>query len=386
MLHSSFIALFQHINQQLKEQPDHELVMYFDDLERFHCSQCGRCCQRPWSIGVDQTYYQQWSDYWEQHEQERFHGAMRVQPESSFYATLKRHPLTGHCIFLEPDNACYIQRSLGAQAQPMVCQQYPRSWSRPHGSQMTFHLLESCYDAPLLLLGSNHLKWRLQPQETGVAAQDIALDNSHALTPTAYHLWLGWMMDQLLYPVQGCLAALKHVGDGLRALSHSEQSTIQEDNVLVLLQNSSVHALNQQGDKRWQNKIALLLGLPDEWQSQVKSLSLAEQRLLAAFIQGYALRRLIVYGQWHAQLLNMIQTYVCFALCVLIFQFGVLQILWQRPQLLTVELLRDVLNYQEPKLFHHQGWLDHMGLMQWNASTGLEEAQHMMGFDLTQGS
>lgn len=385
---TSFVALFQSLNQQLRERPTDELVLYFDDVEHFSCSQCGHCCQRPWLVGIDQAYYDRWVRYWNQHPDARFHGALRVQPLASFYATLKRAPQNGHCIFLEPDNACYIQRHLGAEAQPILCQQYPRAWARRHTGQVTLHLLESCYSAPLLLFGSHSIKWGWRPREADVTAKShIELTATHQLTPAAFHLWQGWLLDQLSAPKAGISNALQRVIQGLGVLASQSVPVLDEPLLLNLLGEIPVSwPVDSQQQQLWQQQAAAMWGLPPDWQQVPAGWSVVERRLVAEWLQSYALRRLVVYGQWSEQPLTLVQEYTWLALGLLLLQLGLVQQQWQSNQpVLTPALLRDVLNQQEIKLFHSPGGINQMGLLEWDVATCLQDATSILGVDLTQG-
>jgi Fe-S-cluster containining protein len=103
-----------------------------DDAQRFTCSQCGRCCRRPWEIvvtpgeaeiyrkaGIARTYRER---------PDGPEGAAR-DPFEPIPGTLRFHRIRkrsdGACGFLSPENRCRIHEELGGRRKPLTCRMFP---------------------------------------------------------------------------------------------------------------------------------------------------------------------------------------------------------------------------------------------------------------------
>jgi Fe-S-cluster containining protein len=101
----------------------------------FNCSTCGDCC-RGWDVHVDLASHQAISDALSRRPGGITAAEAFVVPahrEPHVHAHLRRRP-DGACIFLEPDNLCYLHRHFGPEVKPPTCRTYPfRPVLRPMG-------------------------------------------------------------------------------------------------------------------------------------------------------------------------------------------------------------------------------------------------------------
>lgn len=109
------------------------MKLRFDREQRFTCSQCGRCCRRPWEIVVTASEV----ELYENNDAARWYREADEAPEGTakdpFEATplglrkflrIRKRP-DGACGFLSPDNRCRIHEELGEQRKPLTCRMFP---------------------------------------------------------------------------------------------------------------------------------------------------------------------------------------------------------------------------------------------------------------------
>lgn len=107
-------------------------ALRFDDAQRFTCSQCGRCCRRPWEIVVTPSE----AESYRKRGVQRFYRARAGGPEGSdrdpfelipgtrgFHRIRKRDD--GACGFLSPENRCRLHEELGGPRKPLTCRMFP---------------------------------------------------------------------------------------------------------------------------------------------------------------------------------------------------------------------------------------------------------------------
>jgi Fe-S-cluster containining protein len=104
----------------------------FDPEQRFTCSQCGRCCRRPWEIALTpmeaETYRKAGAAAWYRETQEGPEGTYRdpfepIPGQLRFHRIRKRSD--GACGFLSPQNRCRIHEELGGSRKPLTCRMFP---------------------------------------------------------------------------------------------------------------------------------------------------------------------------------------------------------------------------------------------------------------------
>jgi Fe-S-cluster containining protein len=108
------------------------IALRLDPGQRFTCSQCGRCCRRPWEIVVTrsetETYRQAQAARWYRETEGGPEGTDRdpFEPLPShlpFHRIRKRDD--GACGFLSPRNRCRIHEELGGARKPLTCRMFP---------------------------------------------------------------------------------------------------------------------------------------------------------------------------------------------------------------------------------------------------------------------
>lgn len=136
--------------QELQKNPHAVLMIESASLHQFSCSQCGECCRLPWTISLTQDYYQQWYSIFDQHPSGRFKEPFTILPEANpdAYADMRRKPKSAECIFLEPDQSCFIHQHYGEAALSSVCKKYPRVIKDIQQLFASRTLLNSCRETP----------------------------------------------------------------------------------------------------------------------------------------------------------------------------------------------------------------------------------------------
>lgn len=165
----------------------------------FQCTQCGDCCTSAWRIHLPEAYYKKWYAFFDEDPSGRFRQPFVTHPSPTAeqYADIRR--LTNHrCIFLEPDNSCYIHRHHGEEALSEICRSYPRGHKRVQNLFSTRVLLESCEAVPDVLAAHKGLFYAWVK-----AAPYYHIDSHNFNVPDhlpAYQnfLWLGLAFDLLL--------------------------------------------------------------------------------------------------------------------------------------------------------------------------------------------
>jgi Fe-S-cluster containining protein len=103
-----------------------------DPEQRFTCSQCGRCCRRPWEIVVTpaeaESYRKRQAQAWYRELAEGAEGTERdpfepIPGTRGFHRIRKRDD--GACGFLSPQNRCRLHEELGGARKPLTCRMFP---------------------------------------------------------------------------------------------------------------------------------------------------------------------------------------------------------------------------------------------------------------------
>ncbi len=187
---------------QSPEFSDKVLHVESGAYENFACTLCGDCCNSPWKISLHQSYYEEWFDFFNTHENPRFHEPFvkRKKPTESDYADMRRVEGTHRCIFLEPDNSCYIHAHHGEEALSSVCREYPRGHKRIQDMLSSRILLGSCEAVVDVWNQPQHFfyEWVDRSPEKKVHAKNFQLP-FHLRVPQHF-LWVGLCLDVLSAP------------------------------------------------------------------------------------------------------------------------------------------------------------------------------------------
>lgn len=103
-----------------------------DPEQRFTCSQCGRCCRRPWQIVVTPAE----AETYRKRGAARFYRERALGPEGAARDPFELLPGTrgfqrirkrddGACGFLSPENRCRLHEELGGARKPLSCRMFP---------------------------------------------------------------------------------------------------------------------------------------------------------------------------------------------------------------------------------------------------------------------
>ena len=105
------------------------LFIYLDIVEKFSCSQCGRCCRNDWLVTVDEAGYRRNRELFAKlSRDEEFRQAfIPLQGEADYgeYARIAKRA-SGGCWFLTDNHLCRLQQWAGHAHLDTVCQWFPR--------------------------------------------------------------------------------------------------------------------------------------------------------------------------------------------------------------------------------------------------------------------
>jgi Fe-S-cluster containining protein len=189
-------ALIQHPN--FKTEVLHVERTAFD---HFQCTQCGDCCTSAWGIHLSQRYHTEWYSFFDQHPSGRFRQPFILNPvpTAAHYADIRR--LDNHrCLFLEPDNSCYIHRHHGEEALSEVCRLYPRGHKRVQNFFSTRLLVDSCEAVPDVLAAHPGLQYGWLPRDPHQHLDSQNFNVAKHLPADQNFLWLGLGFDVLAAP------------------------------------------------------------------------------------------------------------------------------------------------------------------------------------------
>jgi Fe-S-cluster containining protein len=176
-----YFHAMQRLLERWPEHPESYLMLTGAESSRFSCSGCGACCRKSWRIPVSQTYYDQWYTHFHEHPSGRFSQPfVRFDnPGGKMFADIQRQADGISCIFLQPDQRCFIHEHYGAEALPDVCQIYPRQEIRLspyHGAQL---MRGTCEDILPIWLEDETLYARFVPHPFPTSARpEIAVRRS----------------------------------------------------------------------------------------------------------------------------------------------------------------------------------------------------------------
>ncbi len=191
---------FDHLHQLTQDPRFTQDVLHVEptSFTQFQCTQCGDCCTSSWGIHLSQSYYHTWYDTFDKHPSGRFKTPFvrydNATPE--VYASMRRDA-QNRCIFLEPDNSCYIHAHHGEEALSFVCRVYPRGHKTLQNFFSTRVLLESCEAVPDTL--AQHPGFQFAWRSPNPAYQTNAHNfyQPDHLQAHCNFLWLGLSFDVL---------------------------------------------------------------------------------------------------------------------------------------------------------------------------------------------
>lgn len=108
------------------------MALRVDAEQRFTCSQCGRCCRRPWEIVITpsevESYRKRRAQQWYRERADGAEGSERdpfelIPGTRGFHRIKKRDD--GACGFLSPQNRCRLHEELGGLRKPLTCRMFP---------------------------------------------------------------------------------------------------------------------------------------------------------------------------------------------------------------------------------------------------------------------
>lgn len=195
---------FEHLHRltsELNQQPWKVVMLESESYSQFACTQCGECCKTPWSIHVTKDYYEHWYPILDAHPSGRFKQPFNLvsEPGEHVYGDVRRKPGTSECIFLEPDQTCFIHATYGAEALSPVCRKYPRLIKDMGNLYASRQLLHSCQAVPDFNRRFPGTLYRiLDLYALGFAANMQPVPDYP--NRQANYLWLGMAMDLLDAP------------------------------------------------------------------------------------------------------------------------------------------------------------------------------------------
>ncbi len=93
------------------------------NYEQSPCEICGKCCSTDWKVELDADEFLRYKGFFEESELPR--ELQEVKDGSG--VSYKLLPVDGKCIFLKPDNKCYIHGKHGPEAKSRTCRFFPLS-------------------------------------------------------------------------------------------------------------------------------------------------------------------------------------------------------------------------------------------------------------------
>lgn len=199
--YKTYTEFFEAINQYLKNNEDLRARIRFHDFEAFSCSQCGVCCERPWTIVVDKAYFDKYFNVFDSHPSGRFKKPFvkLSGAKTKFYGNIRRKEGSNECVFLEKDKTCFIHRHYGEDFLLPICRQYPRldGFSARHLEIQA--LQASCQSVPQLWWQNKHLSCSFH--EMKPHRRSIYMTSPHQTVDIyGFHYWLGFALDYLNRP------------------------------------------------------------------------------------------------------------------------------------------------------------------------------------------
>jgi Fe-S-cluster containining protein len=125
-------------------------------VDQFKClaGDCpASCCRGNWDIDVDTGTLQRWASLSDTEGRAQLVDSIWEKPSRGAPVQVLKKSAEGHCVHLDADNLCTIQRSLGEHMLPQTCRTYPRVLHERNGVNVTA-ATPSCPEiARLVVLG-----------------------------------------------------------------------------------------------------------------------------------------------------------------------------------------------------------------------------------------
>lgn len=200
-LEAPYFEHMRRITRQLRAQPTLLLELESESFGEFACTKCGECCLLPWQIHISKEYYDAWSGVFAAHPSGRFADAFQIlaKPSKDVYAGIARQPGGYRCVFLEPDNSCYIHNEHGPEALSVVCTEYPRMHKPMANYYSSYQLMNSCQAVPELMSRFPGLcyRFRRMPSPQPLIQPELIPDYPGRMES---YLLIGLMLDLLELP------------------------------------------------------------------------------------------------------------------------------------------------------------------------------------------
>jgi hypothetical protein len=390
------------------EHPFETLVLTTADLERFNCSQCGVCCALPWRIHLSQRYYERWYTHFHNDPSGRFQRPFTKLEETtaSNFADMRRQDNSNRCIFLEPDNRCYIHANYGEEALPDVCKRYPRVKLRHDNRYGSDYLLGSCQTAPSLLAGDGLVYYYFEPQPHHERSLPLHLPEQYyagELGKAQNYLWVALMLDVVQLAINTPLqryASLHYsleylcLQDDLSALSSQHLQWLYREQIRRSSELSLAAAPLAEQKKALEWFFQLLepsfLPLLDHarkiyhGQSPWPSFDQSERESLNAFLEQYLIRKLIAmpYKNPFYESISFAQKYFLLSLHLLMIQM-MAHYYRSRTQLpLNLKHLSQAVNLVEGRYSQRRDWVEQQGITQLSSEDSLALMQTALSLNL----
>lgn len=304
---------------ELTARPQLKVQLWWSEVERFACIQCGAACTRPWKIAIPRAYHRQWGP-----------ALMALtgledtalfprdrDDDERFFATLAKKPDSSECIMLDSDGLCRIHRRWGPTAKPGVCQMYP-FYALDGGALDGMALSLSCTQAGRMLMQPQELFFRLI-DTAATPSQRLWLAAGREISRPAWLIWLGHSLDALVaQPDFGAWLGL--VGQDLGRLLRLPPGLLTAESVaalgaqappppLTLLERGQLLAWLQTTVLNPHPAFADMADWLTAMQAAPEQLQLpqAEEQLLNVFLRAYWLRQLLIPAHFLRGELNLVQ-------------------------------------------------------------------------------
>jgi Fe-S-cluster containining protein len=411
-MQASYFALFRDLMTELRGKPEQALLVGYQDVRTFHCSQCAQCCYVPWHVIVGRDFFEHWSTHFASHPDPRFDDLFTLLEHGSHdeYAKINKHPGTHRCRFLEPDNRCWLHQHFGAEAKPLGCQFYPHAVHPRGGAYLAHFLMKSCQTSARRLaevpeLGYSVIERRPESMEPGAArfalGEGLPWFDEYTLP-----LWVGLCLDtlqastlELASPIQieqQLCSALELLIAGLPTQT-GPQARIQ-DLHLQATYREHFRLLSQpapalETDPR--SLIAWALSLTPRLRSEealqrlylgdhpLPRLTAPEAELLNLHLNHYLQHQLLAPARWIGGEVSLCLQHLILGLHVLLIQL--LAVLYRdiEKHPLHPEMIRQAINMVEGSIGQDRVWFRQHELDRWSPYDCIHWLQRLLTLDLT---
>lgn len=104
-----------------------QYVIFPTDFAISPCKMCGKCCNNDWVVEMDAEDFNLYADILNKTDLPDEHKRCLQTAKYKDGNIHKLLPCKGRCVFLMPDNKCYVHSQYGPEAKSRVCLQYPLS-------------------------------------------------------------------------------------------------------------------------------------------------------------------------------------------------------------------------------------------------------------------